>query len=1020
MNMKTKLLTLLLLLVSVFAFGQGTDATIDRGSGIMYFSGVPAYPTDTSAYSEIAYNKLTGEMWYYNRDSLDWKKLIAITQSYADPSGDPTPGPFLHINRSDGGLFQWTGAAWQEVVASTDDQTAAEVPITDAGGYYTGTEAETALQENGAKLTDADKGDITVGSSFTDFQINADAVGSNELASSGVTAGTYTNHTVTIDADGRITSASPRTVYFFGGGQSNMNETSSAGAGGDTTQNAQILLATTGGSTATWVAAYNSPLFQIAKNYIEDNPLDTVVCVLVAQNGTSINQWYQDSTLRDEAETTLTALGNPTLDGFFWLQGEFDRYMNAGGVNELLTGGAADSNYYDIWTDSVYNWMVSTAWASDRTPFIVGTTYDEADADYSGITINNALFRIGRDEETMTSVADLSGLPAVDGVHWGGATLDTVGIRFYNAWLSTPYYRQGVSYQTGGGGTGTVEGTGTPGTLPYFIEVDSLADSPLTTDGTDITNSGRYIMSDGTANNPAAEFLNYQGTGIYLGITDNFILASDSVDVITIEATTRDVGIKEDNPRVDLHVTGVTGANPSIALEKDSGEYWEVSQRAATSFFMYSDGVNMSLSQADPGRTIGGATSSTTSYLFIEDGTGNTGFDDTSPSAKVDINGDLRVQDGLIELNAVGTQKHASGAGSPESVLSANIGSIYRDTTNGEFYIKETGTGSTGWVSGGGYSFRVQANSSGTNFVDNSETLNFNSGRGITASEAGQTVTHNLAVSHSTTLNNGVDVSPAASTFQDNAYVSYKVVMTSGTPTSNSRLTLPDPTSVMRHSTVTVYVEDADSTYNGEVYNASGLIWNNGSQTTTVTLDDGEVAIFRVAGPNSGSTYEWVRVQKEPETYSGWAEYIDTSYRSTPLSITGGDTITLPNLAHLIDHDQLPIDLDSMYNRTDTTIIGRNGDGLNIAFEFDIAAATANTTRFEVWIDIGGGVRPLYGRTTSLAKGNGIVQPFSFSYGGVTKGTWESNGGKIKITANENVEISGDIVLLLTRTHKAR
>ena len=32
----------------------------------------------------------------------------------------------------------------------TDDQTAAEVPITDAGGYFTGTDVEAALQELGA------------------------------------------------------------------------------------------------------------------------------------------------------------------------------------------------------------------------------------------------------------------------------------------------------------------------------------------------------------------------------------------------------------------------------------------------------------------------------------------------------------------------------------------------------------------------------------------------------------------------------------------------------------------------------------------------------------------------------------------------------------------------------------------------------------------------------------------------------------------------------------------------------
>jgi len=38
-----------------------------------------------------------------------------------------------------------------------------------------------------------------------------------------------------------------------------------------------------------------------------------------------------------------------------------------------------------------------------------------------------------------------------------------------------------------------------------------------------------------------------------------------------------------------------------------------------------------------------------------------------------------------------------AGAGSPEGASSAPVGSIFSDTTNGELYIKNTGTGNTGW-----------------------------------------------------------------------------------------------------------------------------------------------------------------------------------------------------------------------------------------------------------------------------------------------------------------------------------
>ena len=43
----------------------------------------------------------------------------------------------------------------------------------------------------------------------------------------------------------------------------------------------------------------------------------------------------------------------------------------------------------------------------------------------------------------------------------------------------------------------------------------------------------------------------------------------------------------------------------------------------------------------------------------------------------------------------VGTR---TGVGSPQGVVSAPPGTEYVDTSNGNFYVKQTGTGKTGWV----------------------------------------------------------------------------------------------------------------------------------------------------------------------------------------------------------------------------------------------------------------------------------------------------------------------------------
>lgn len=60
---------------------------------------------------------------------------------------------------------------------------------------------------------------------------------------------------------------------------------------------------------------------------------------------------------------------------------------------------------------------------------------------------------------------------------------------------------------------------------------------------------------------------------------------------------------------------------------------------------------------------------------------------------------ELRSLQKIVELlnNGAGGGGGLSGSGSPEGVETANPGTTYWDATNDVFYVKDTGTGNTGW-----------------------------------------------------------------------------------------------------------------------------------------------------------------------------------------------------------------------------------------------------------------------------------------------------------------------------------
>jgi hypothetical protein len=166
----------------------------------------------------------------------------------------------------------------------------------------------------------------------------------------------------------------------------------------------------------------------------------------------------------------------------------------------------------------------------------------------------------------------------------------------------------------------------------------------------------------------------------------------------------------------------------------------------------------------------------------------------------------------------------------------------------------------------------------------------------------------------------------------------------------------------------------------------------------------------------------WVKLSTENSAsdYTGWAAYADGTYTSAnPLILPAFNKITLPNDASSKNESQKPIDVTEFYNATNSTITGRNGDGLNVVIEFKVRPTVNQTTKVTVAIDIGAPIGEIYTRDFITSKGVGVEHYYLSSFSGYNLGTWEANGGTVKIESDNEADIY-DIRYVLTRTHKAR
>lgn len=288
-----------------------------------------------------------------------------------------------------------------------------------------------------------------------------------------------------------------------------------------------------------------------------------------------------------------------------------------------------------------------------------------------------------------------------------------------------------------------------------FFARYSNGSSSGTTTGTGMGVEGRFQMNGGTTTNGIAMNATFtqNGTGTvtnaylfrgeYSDIggtitsTNFYGLHLPDVDVATnnwglyVEGATMDnyiagnLGIGTTDPTAALHIASddfpvVRGERTNRTTDGASAVFELLADRdgnMADGFgpffnFAIKDDADLIESIADFGAVRSNGNDQTGDIVFrnYDAGTrsesmrimynGNVGIGEAAPDALLEVAGECIIT-GTIWLNAGKTLGIFTGTGSPESSVSADVGSTFHRTDGGSgtsYYVKESGTGNTGWV----------------------------------------------------------------------------------------------------------------------------------------------------------------------------------------------------------------------------------------------------------------------------------------------------------------------------------
>lgn len=153
---------------------------------------------------------------------------------------------------------------------------------------------------------------------------------------------------------------------------------------------------------------------------------------------------------------------------------------------------------------------------------------------------------------------------------------------------------------------------------------------------------------------------------------------------------------------------------------------------------------------------------------------------------------------------------------------------------------------------------------------------------------------------------------------------------------------------------------------------------------------------------------------------SGWALYGDTQYSAgSPLVISQGSTVDLPNNAGSKDESSLPTGSPALYDGTRIQPNSIN-DTYDVRVNFKASTSSATSGGFNVSLDIsaaGDGSITVTAQPVRMLRGANEVQTYTVNFPIFCKETFKANGGLLRIESVTGDLTIYDISLFLVKTY---